>query len=256
MVTLRMGFIQKHRTQRLTQLRRGHLIVYVKREVLRLPFVIHPYFFDLASDLAVHAGVDLENPLDFYIDSNLSEFPVYQSDRRADKGRFGFALGVRTERLARLVEILERGSVIQTEAGETRAIGTPEEPLTEQERLVAARIGQGDFRTALLARWKVCPVTNVDHNELLRASHIKPWAVATPRERLDPFNGLLLSAHIDALFDRGLISFTDDGALLISKLLSSENISRLGLNAEARLDGLGDRHAPYLAFHRKDVFRQ
>jgi putative restriction endonuclease len=53
-----------------------------------------------------------------------------------------------------------------------------------------------------------CPITGLEQPELLRASHIKPWAdCATDAERLDVFNGLLLGAHIDAAFDSALISF-------------------------------------------------
>jgi hypothetical protein len=98
------------------------------------------------------------------------------------------------------------------------------------------------------------PVAGVDHLPILRASHIKPWKDASNTERLDPFNGLLLSAHVDALFDRGLISFEDDGKLLISRALSRANVSRLAIAPNSKIVGLKPQHAPYLAHHRTRCF--
>lgn len=124
-------------------------------------------------------------------------------------------------------------------------------PLTERERLCAARIGQGEFRDALLIYWSgTCPVARVDHGAILRASHIKAWSKSSNVERLDPFNGILLCAHIDALFDRHLITFEDDGRLRVSAAVSAENRSRLGLLDDVMIDGLDRRHAPFLAHHR------
>lgn len=76
---------------------------------------------------------------------------------------------------------------------------------TEAERLVVQRVGQDLFREGLLDYWEgQCAVTSLAVPDLLRASHIKPWAdCSTDTERLDVFNGLLLAAHLDAAFDRG-----------------------------------------------------
>ena len=76
---------------------------------------------------------------------------------------------------------------------------------TEVERMVRQRIGQQNFRQALMTYWGgACAVTGIDVSDVLRASHIKPWAeCATDAERLDVFNGFLLSANLDALFDKG-----------------------------------------------------
>ncbi len=79
---------------------------------------------------------------------------------------------------------------------------------TEVQSIVAARRGQERFRADLFRQWHGrCAVTDIDRAELLRASHIKPWSVSSDAERVDPFNGLLLAVHADALFDRALISF-------------------------------------------------
>jgi putative restriction endonuclease len=89
---------------------------------------------------------------------------------------------------------------------------------TEAERLVIQRVGQDVFREALMTYWGgQCAVTGVVEPRLLRASHIKSWGKCeTDAERLDVYNGLLLAAHLDAAFDAGLISFSDEGQIIFS----------------------------------------
>jgi predicted restriction endonuclease len=99
-----------------------------------------------------------------------------------------------------------------------------------------------------------CAVTGLDIPALLRASHIKPWKDSDNRVRLDPYNGLLLSPSYDAAFDSGLISFADDGAVIVSAELTLPRIKRLGIDSAARIVGLHDGHRGYLDYHRRDVF--
>ena len=106
------------------------------------------------------------------------------------------------------------------------------------------RIGQNSFRCNLLESLKKCPITQIDDKKLLIASHIKPWVHSNNVERLDPYNGLLLSPLYDKLFDKGigLITFTSEKEILISKKLSSENRARLCVNnrdyiSELPIDG-------------------
>jgi len=89
--------------------------------------------------------------------------------------------------------------------------GSNELTPTEKDALVKARRGQGKFREAVLSYWGNCAVSNCSELFLLRASHIKPWKDSTNTERLDRYNGLLLNPNLDAAFDKGLISFADDG---------------------------------------------
>ena len=122
---------------------------------------------------------------------------------------------------------------------------------TETERLVVQRIGQDIFRDALMNYWSGrCPITGITEPALLRASHIVPWSECTDEERLDVHNGLLLSALWDAAFDRGLVSFADDGAVLVSGKLGSTARDALGLSSMHKLDGLRDQHCPNLLRHR------
>ena len=124
---------------------------------------------------------------------------------------------------------------------------------TEKQQLVKARIGQGAFRESLITMWGRCCITGCGYVDILRASHIKPWRDATNEERLDTFNGLLLSPNIDALFDRGLISFTDHGELLISSRLSDSARKALGCPSIGKVP-LQQRHAKYMAWHRQHLF--
>jgi hypothetical protein len=124
---------------------------------------------------------------------------------------------------------------------------------TEVERLVRQRVGQQAFRSAMLDYWGgACAVTGLTMPELLRASHGKPWAeCVSDVERLDVFNGFLLSANLDALFDRFLISFSDAGELLVSPSINAESRALLALGQPLRLRWLADGHRPYLQYHRE-----
>jgi putative restriction endonuclease len=124
---------------------------------------------------------------------------------------------------------------------------------TEVERLVRQRVGQDRYRDALLNYWGgACAVTGVTVTEALRASHAKPWSECTDdAERLDAFNGFLLVANLDALFDRFLISFDDTGHLLTSTCLSQGDLHGLGIHLGMTLRWLANEHRPYLRWHRE-----
>ena len=127
---------------------------------------------------------------------------------------------------------------------------------TEIYRMVKQRIGQDTFREALMDYWAgACAVTGIVLPEILRASHAKPWAdCVSDEERLDVFNGFLLCANLDALFDRGLITFDDAGYLVCASLLSPDQRRRLNLHENLKLRWLTSSHLPYLAWHRERVF--
>ena len=126
---------------------------------------------------------------------------------------------------------------------------------TEREATVRQRIGQSLFRQGLMTLWGGrCAITGLAVPELLRASHAKPWAVATDIERLDVFNGLLLAAHLDAAFDAGLITVQHDGVVSASTTLAAGATSLLGLTVLHRVD-LQPAHEPYMQWHRDHVFR-
>lgn len=129
---------------------------------------------------------------------------------------------------------------------------------TEVERMVIQRVGQQLFRDALLDYWGgACAVTGLAVPALLRASHIKPWAdCERDAERLDVFNGLLLSPTLDALFDGGFVTILDDGSMRVSATLDANARSLLGLAAPLRLCRLEVGHRGYLTWHRAYVFER
>jgi len=125
---------------------------------------------------------------------------------------------------------------------------------TEKSAITLQRLGQPYFRKKLIEKYSgKCQVTGIKLNELLRASHIKPWSLSNDQERLDCNNGLLLASHIDVLFDKGFISFDDGGSMLysnsqISELFMSQNIP----SREIIVD---DKTRNYLAWHRENIFK-
>jgi len=83
-------------------------------------------------------------------------------------------------------------------------------------REVKARIGQQFFRKMILSQYKTqCCVTGLNIPEVLRASHIKAWS-EDEQNRMNPANGLCLSATYDAAFDKHLISFDEEYRMIFS----------------------------------------
>jgi hypothetical protein len=129
-------------------------------------------------------------------------------------------------------------------------------PETTRQAVVLARRGQGLFKQNVQRIESHCRVTKVDQIEHLRASHCKPWRDANNAERLDGDNGLLLTPDVDHLFDRGFISFEDNGVVLISPVAHQESYRRMGLEDALRrnVGGFSEGQRTYLAFHRDSVF--
>lgn len=127
--------------------------------------------------------------------------------------------------------------------------------VTSKSATVSTRIGQDDFRKKLVRYWKTCAVTGCNLTSILKSSHIKPWFKSGSRERLDPFNGLLLTPNLDCLFDSGFISFSDAGEIIISEKLSQEMLIAMGVSASMRLRKINTAHIPYLQYHRAEIFK-
>ena len=139
---------------------------------------------------------------------------------------------------------------------------------TVKKATILARRGQGKFRTNVEAIERSCRLTGVSNPALLIASHIKPWRLcSSAEERLDGMNGLLLTPDADHLFDRGFISFQEDGEVLVSPRVDRDDLRRLGFEqlalqrfgvAEAptvwRTGGMAARQRGYMAYHRSEIF--
>jgi putative restriction endonuclease len=128
----------------------------------------------------------------------------------------------------------------------------PTTTATEKTALIKSRIGQGTFRDKVLRHWTGCAVTGFSDTSLLVASHIKPWKKSTNSERLDEWNGLLLSPNLDKAFDKGFITFESDGAIRLSPLLAEAG--KLGITRSLKIE-LKHEHEKYMAHHRVQEFK-
>ncbi|QOT08457.1 HNH endonuclease [Paenibacillus sp. JNUCC32] len=119
---------------------------------------------------------------------------------------------------------------------------------------VVQRRGQAIFKKKLFEDSAECAICRMDEPTLLIASHIKPWKYSSNFERLDKYNGLLLCPNHDKLFDQGLITFTDDGNVVISSLLTTKTKETFGLT-ESLFIYLDEGHKKYLSWHRENCFK-
>jgi hypothetical protein len=134
--------------------------------------------------------------------------------------------------------------------------------VTEAKRIQAFRLTQDEFRGAVMDLWaNRCCISGKRTREVLRASHIVPWTLGTGRQQKEKENGLLLSADLDALFDKGLIAFDAQGRIVISTILDSE-YEELGLNPSMKLQvqrlaakKLSAKQKNYLRWHKENLFR-
>jgi hypothetical protein len=126
---------------------------------------------------------------------------------------------------------------------------------TMKASLVLARRGQGKFRKRVAFFEGSCRVTGVSSENLLIASHIKPWASSSNEERLNGHNGLFLSPHIDKLFDTGLMSFENNGAMLFSESLDLNVLERWSIDPTKKVKKFGQDQSYFLAQHRENVFK-
>jgi putative restriction endonuclease len=132
----------------------------------------------------------------------------------------------------------------------------PQLSSTDRESLILARRGQGVFRQRVQRFESFCRVTRVDRGEHLRASHCKPWRDSSHDERLDGENGLLLTPSIDHLFDRGFISFRENGDLLVSPVAHRSSLIKMGVPTDQALNvgGFSRGQSRFLEYHRDAVF--
>lgn len=168
-------------------------------------------------------------------------------------------LGVRAPAGVETVENANRRGVEEWEDHIQETIAANDTiPETDKIALVKARRGQGLYKQRLMQIERRCRITRVENPIHLVGSHIKPWRDADNGERLDGENGLLLTPTIDHLFDRGFISFENNGELLRSPRADAVSLKRMGVETEQRLNvgqfSQGQRE--YLEFHRNSIFLQ
>lgn len=123
----------------------------------------------------------------------------------------------------------------------------------DRTAIVKTRVNQGVFRELLIRKYNKCCLCGADEESLLVASHIKPWADSTRKERVDVDNGLLLCPNHDKLFDRGYITFDEDGNIIISDELSETNQQHLNVNPNMKLS-MSEATKQYMKYHRESIF--
>lgn len=189
--------------------------------------------------------VAMESPAAYNVARDrITELPIFQERNQRGHGMYRSAL-------EKYASFLQEGFQQDIEADISEVLDDSSIPATEKLELVKARIGQGKFRQKLMQHWDGCAVTHYRELRMLVASHIKPWSASSNEERLDPYNGLLLIPNLDRAFDRGLVSFDSDGAVLISPLLPHPE--KLGINTGMSVE-LHALHRGYMDYHRSHVF--
>lgn len=240
--------------------------VYVKQSSsiyarLQAPLVLHPQYEAVVQNLLSQPGIARKHTR-YYHNSNLRGFPKRRNGGASD---IAYGVDVGFHNSAALLVLVDqllgepRPLASNSEHSAELAQVLPEDIAltdTEREALIKARVGQSGYRDELLGYWGGCAVTDCCMPVLLRASHIKPWRVASGAERLDPFNGLLLTPNLDLAFDQGLISFDDLGQILLGEDLDPDSARALNITPDLRLRQINARHREYLAWHRDNLFRK
>jgi len=126
---------------------------------------------------------------------------------------------------------------------------------TERDALTKARLGQGLFRRRVSELEPACRVTGLARQEFLVASHIKPWRSCDNSERLSGANGLMLSPHMDKLFDRHWISFDAGGELIWQHEAAGEALRCWGIQGANLIRPFGREQEQFLSAHREELRR-
>ncbi|MFA3362417.1 HNH endonuclease [Acinetobacter baumannii] len=228
--------------------------IYVKK-ANRLPLVIHGKYKALYTELVKISGVNHDASKPLYFNSNMKDFDK-QKNTGQNPEHFGLHFGFdTTAALETFLNKFSHESIMRAKDSISLDESSTAQSPTEKEALIKVRIGQGAYRKALLDYWGGCAVTGCAVEALLVSSHIKPWSVDKDA-RLDPFNGLLLSPTLDRAFDQRLISFNDDGSIILSPVLTETDMKLLHLDSTLRLRKVDPRHLPYLAWHRANLVKE
>jgi hypothetical protein len=145
-------------------------------------------------------------------------------------------------------------SQVVNEAAEKQVEAT-QIPQTEKLQLIKARIGQGIYRQRLLKVEKFCRLTGANDIKFLIASHIKPWRLSDNQEKLDGNNGLLLSPHVDCLFDKGWLSFKNNGDVLWATPPVTDPTVTIWRLSPSNVGSFNPQQRHYLDFHREFIYK-
>ena len=156
----------------------------------------------------------------------------------------------------------QNGPLVFTYGKGKEKVELPEKPKDKKEEeksksIRQAREGQGKYREQLLEQCHFCPITMISDERLLIASHIKPWAASNDQEKIDPYNGYMLTPMIDKLFDRGFITFTENRHIVLSEFISPHTWKLIGLKNDTFYNAIpmDEKRIEYLNFHHQSVFK-
>jgi hypothetical protein len=212
----------------------------------------------------LHSVVQPKNHLDFYNQVAPEKYAPMTSFGRVNQ-QYLFALPLELGefylRLGGLTDV-DVAAVVRVDPSVERLISDAEEVLhspelttTERHVLARARLGQGIFKEAVRQIEPMCRLTGLADPRHLIASHMKPWSKSDNAERLDGHNGLLLSPHVDNLFDRGLITFAKTGRVMVSPNLNPEVSIRWKLDFNQPGIHFNKGQVPYLEYHQDLIFQ-
>ena len=219
---------------------------FMKKEGLKAHYISWLRFI-AKEGIRIGRNMDDNDTIINHLEKNKSKRSIYLNENNNDYSDFKAALNKYRKFIAEKSDLIDDiETIIKDEII----------PKTEKEQLISARIGQGNYRNKLINLWKKCAVSECKMTDVLIASHIKPWSKSTNIEKLDPYNGLLLLPNYDKLFDKGLISFEDNGKIIISPLIKEEEYKVLGISPNDKLFKVYDENKPYLEEHRRIVFHQ
>jgi putative restriction endonuclease len=141
---------------------------------------------------------------------------------------------------------------------EEQLVNDPAIQETERLAIIRARNGQGSSKTGLAKSNHDVALQVSKILPHLVASHCKPWRDSSNEERLNGENGLLLTPSVDHLFDRGFISFDNDGKLIISPVAHRPSLQRMGIDTKQAVNvgSFTSGQKQFLDFHRNAVLLQ
>lgn len=125
----------------------------------------------------------------------------------------------------------------------------------EREALIKVRVNQSIFRKNLINLDCKCKICGLNIESLLIASHSKEWKNSSKFEKLDTYNGFLMCPNHDKLYDKHLITFDDEGEIIISKLINTNSRKLLGLDKVLKIQLLPEQKK-YVSFHRRKFYEK
>lgn len=194
------------------------------------------YLFEkpIEKALIINKLKDINNPgySPFNIQGNVNQGYLYKLSREEFDAILEIA-GIKLDSIN--ADVLLGESPVETE---TLAVGK-------------RRIGQGKYRRDVIRLWdEKCAITSSSIQELLIASHIVPWKDSNSIEKTDEQNSILLSPLYDKLFDKYLISFDDNGKILVRKSINVREKAMLSITGMEIINIKSDRMLSYLRKHR------